>query len=132
MCYPSLDQRPYVGDSYIERARQAAQVLREYSPKSQYQLYLAPMGKIMERITESPEQRYNCILCKRSMYRIASLFSDKHKAKGIVTGESLGQVASQTLDNLYVLDEAVDIPLLRATIGLDKIEIENMARDIGT
>ena len=127
-----MDQRPYVGDSYIERAKQAALVLREYSPKSQYRMYLAPMGKIMEQITKAPEQRYNCVLCKRSMYRIASMFSLKHKAKGVVTGESLGQVASQTLDNLYVLDEAVDIPLLRTTIGLDKIEIENMARKIGT
>jgi thiamine biosynthesis protein ThiI len=49
-----------------------------------------------------------------------------------VTGESLGQVASQTLDNLYVLDSAVRIPVLRPIIGWDKVEIEDRARDIGT
>jgi len=66
------------------------------------------------------------------MYRIASAFAEEHGAKGIVTGESLGQVASQTLDNLFVLEEAVDYPVMRPTIGFDKLEIERKARDIGT
>jgi thiamine biosynthesis protein ThiI len=85
------------------------------------------MGFIMERILESPEPRFTCILCKRSMYRIAESFCYCKKAKAIVTGESLGQVASQTLDNLYVLDSVVTIPILRPIIGLDKVEIEERA-----
>jgi thiamine biosynthesis protein ThiI len=66
------------------------------------------------------------------MYRIASAFANEKDARGIVTGESLGQVASQTLDNLYVLDGAADLPVLRPNIGLDKVEIEDLARNIGT
>jgi thiamine biosynthesis protein ThiI len=66
------------------------------------------------------------------MYRIAEEFCQHKRAKAIVTGESLGQVASQTLDNLYVLDSAVSIPVLRPLIGLDKVEIEERARIIGT
>ena len=66
------------------------------------------------------------------MYRIAEEFSKYKRAKAIVTGESLGQVASQTLDNIYVLDSAVKMPVLRPLIGLDKVEIEDKARAIGT
>jgi thiamine biosynthesis protein ThiI len=90
------------------------------------------MGPVMERILESPEPRWTCILCKRAMYRIAEDFCRYKRAKAIVTGESLGQVASQTLDNLYTLDSAVRIPVLRPVIGLDKLEIEDRARVIGT
>jgi thiamine biosynthesis protein ThiI len=90
------------------------------------------MGDVMGRISESPNPKLRCVLCKRSMYRIAGAFAEERGAKGIVTGESLGQVASQTLDNLYVLDEATRIPVLRPTIGLDKLEIEGIAKKIGT
>ena len=86
----------------------------------------------MERILDSPEPRFTCVLCKRSMYRIAEEFCRHKRAKAIVTGESMGQVASQTLDNLFVLDSAVSIPVLRPLIGLDKVEIEDKARLIGT
>jgi len=127
-----MDQRPYVGDNYITRAKDAIKQIRKYIPRKKYSLYIAPIGKIMETISQSPEPRYNCILCKRAMYRIAVDFAKKKGARGIITGESLGQVASQTLENLYVLDEAVDFPIIRSTIGLDKVEIENIAKEIDT
>ncbi|OGD55623.1 tRNA 4-thiouridine(8) synthase ThiI [Candidatus Bathyarchaeota archaeon RBG_13_52_12] len=127
-----MDQTPYVGESYLRRAEEASRSMIKYVPVEGFSLYSAPMGFIMERILESPEPRFTCILCKRSMYRIAEEFSRYKKAKAIVTGESLGQVASQTLDNLYVLDSAVTMPVLRPLIGLDKVEIENRARVIGT
>ena len=66
------------------------------------------------------------------MYRIAGALAKEEGAKGIVTGESLGQVASQTLDNLLVLNDAADLPVFRPLIGLDKEEIIRIARDIGT
>jgi thiamine biosynthesis protein ThiI len=127
-----MDQTPYVGESYLERAAKAFKVIRWYAPTEKFNLYFAPMGPIMERILESPELKFTCILCKRAMYRIAEQFIRLKKGKAIITGESLGQVASQTLDNLYVLDSAVQIPILRPLIGLDKVEIEDMARKIGT
>ena len=127
-----MDQTPYVGESYLTRARDAFMSLAKYVPAEGFALYSAPMGVVMERILESPEPRFTCILCKRAMYRIAEEFCKEKNAKSIVTGESLGQVASQTLDNLYVLDSAVSIPVLRPLIGLDKVEIEDKARKIGT
>ncbi len=127
-----MDQTPYVGESYLVRAREAFTGISKYAPSEGFTFYSAPMGPIMERILESPEPRFTCILCKRSMYRIAEEFCKYKMAKAIVTGESLGQVASQTLDNLYVLDSAVNIPVLRPLIGLDKVEIEDRARIIGT
>jgi tRNA uracil 4-sulfurtransferase len=127
-----MDQGPFVGPSYVNRAVEGFKQIASYVPRSRYSLYSAPMGAVMRRITESPEPRYTCILCKRSMYRIAQYFAETHEAKAIITGESLGQVASQTLSNLFVLSAASDIPILRPLIGLDKVEIENMARNIGT
>ena len=126
-----MDQRPYVGESYIERVKVAFNFLSRYVPLYEYHLFSAPMGEIMERIGETSEPRFTCIMCKRSMYRIAQYFAEKKEAKAIVTGESLGQVASQTLDNMYVLNNAVTIPVLRPVVGLDKTEIEKISQKIG-
>jgi thiamine biosynthesis protein ThiI len=77
-------------------------------------------------------ERYTCILCKRMMYRVAEAVAKEVGAKGIVTGESLGQVASQTLENLFVLDNIASMPVYRPLIGFDKVEVEKIAREIGT
>ena len=127
-----MDQRPYVGENYVTRAKDTIKQIRRLVPKKKYSLFIAPMGNIMEAILQSPEPRYRCVLCKRAMYRIAVDFAKNNGARGIITGESLGQVASQTLENLYVLDEAVEFPIIRSTIGLDKVEIENIAKEIDT
>jgi len=126
-----IDQRPYVGEDYVERAIDAFRVLSRYIPEDS-ELYAAPFGEVMKRIMESPIPRLRCLLCKRSMYRVASAFAEAIEARGLITGESLGQVASQTLDNLYILDEASSLPVLRPLIGLDKVEIEHLAMRIGT
>ncbi len=126
-----LDQTPYVGESYINRAITSFRAISEYVPEK-FSLYSAPMGKIMSRILEADNKRFTCVLCKRSMYRIANFFALGKKAKGIITGESLGQVASQTLENIFVLDRSVEMPVIRPIIGLDKVEIEQISRDIGT
>lgn len=127
-----MDQRPYVGNSFIRRAEEAYNALSCYVPTDEFNLYIAPMQKVLETIERSPDPRLRCILCKRSMYRIAENFANASDAKGIVTGESLGQVASQTLSNINVLDESVNTPVIRPLIGLDKVEIEHTAQEIGT
>ena len=76
--------------------------------------------------------RMTCLLCKRMMYRIAANVAKKENAHGIVTGESIGQVASQTSQNLLAIDEACDIPIFRPLIGFDKTETIALARRIGT
>jgi len=66
------------------------------------------------------------------MLRIGEKIAKGVKAEAMVTGESLGQVASQTLPNLRVIDEACELPVMRPLIGMDKVEIERIARQIGT
>jgi thiamine biosynthesis protein ThiI len=127
-----MDQRPFVGDSYVERAIESFKNISQYVPRKNYRLYAAPMGDVMQRITETHEPRYICIMCKRSMYRIAEQFAEKHHAHAIITGESLGQVASQTLKNIFVLSSSINLPILRPLIGFDKVEIEDIARTFGS
>jgi thiamine biosynthesis protein ThiI len=127
-----MDQSPYVGEDYTHRVENAFELLRKFAPSKNFSLYSAPIGGVMARILEASNPSLRCVICKRAMYRIAELFANNREAKGIVTGESLGQVASQTLDNLYVLDEAVQIPVIRPIIGFDKVEIEHIAQKIGT
>lgn len=127
-----MDQRPFVGDTYVERAIESFNQIASYVPRKSYKMYSAPMGDVMQRITETREPRFTCIMCKRSMYRIAQRFAEKHKALAIITGESLGQVASQTLSNMFVLSSSIYLPILRPLVGLDKVEIEDIARIIGS
>ncbi len=86
----------------------------------------------LQEIKKHTNPKYTCILCKRMMYRIAEALAKKHKAKYILTGESLGQVASQTLDNLTVLDQATKLTVLRPLLAYDKEEAITIAKKIGT
>jgi len=88
--------------------------------------------KTQRRIAKTADKRYQCVLCKRAMLRVAEKVAIKTGADYIVVGDNLGQVASQTLDNLSILDQAVKIPVLRPLLGFDKNEIVQMARKMGT
>ncbi len=105
--------------------------LREYSP-TVLTLYIVPFGKIQEEIIRKCERRMTCVLCRRAMYRAAELLAKKTGAKAVVTGENLAQVASQTLDNLFVESEVLRIPIFRPLIGMDKEETIALAKKIGT
>jgi thiamine biosynthesis protein ThiI len=123
---------PYLDDDALEKARAVLSVLREYDPG--LKLVIRPDDYLLraEGIMRRSEERLACVVCKRRMYRLAAALAEETGALGIVTGESLGQVASQTLDNLRVLDDAVTFPVYRPLIGLDKDEIIRIARRIGT
>ena len=89
-------------------------------------------GETYEKLRRIGAERWTCIFCKRALLQKASQIADQHKAKALVTGDSLGQVASQTLDNLEVISYGVEKPIFRPLIGLDKTEITALARRIGT
>ncbi len=127
-----LDQRPFVGDDYYRRAIEVARKLREYVPIKKYHLYVAPVGEIMEQIVERAPKRLTCVICKRMMYRIACNLAELMGAEGVITGENLGQVASQTLANLKVLNEVATVPVYRPLIGLNKLDSVKIAKEIGT
>ena len=87
---------------------------------------------VFEALKEMKRERWTCVFCKWLMIRRACRTAHEIGAKAVVTGESLGQVASQTLDNLVLTSGASDLPILRPLIGLDKEEIVRIAREIGT
>lgn len=95
-------------------------------------LYLVPFGEVQRAIVSSAPGPLRVVLYRRFMTRIAAEIARREGAKALVTGESLGQVASQTLDNLAVIEEAVETPILRPLIGSDKEEIVQQARALGS
>jgi thiamine biosynthesis protein ThiI len=122
--------RPYVSRASEEKAREIVQLLTE----SQYysRLYLVPFGDIQRQIVLTAPPAFRVVLYRRMMLRIAEEFARKERCWALVTGDSLGQVASQTPENLSVVQEAAQLPLLRPLIGMDKVEITEQAQDLGT
>jgi thiamine biosynthesis protein ThiI len=96
------------------------------------ELYVASHGGAMAKIVDRCESQLRCVLCKRMMYRSAEKLAKQVKAKAIVTGENLGQVASQTLANMAALDSATKLPVLRPLLTMEKNETIATARRIGT
>lgn len=121
---------PYTNKSSIEKVNQIVNILKEYQPNSR--LYLVPFGEIQKNILLNTPASLRVILYRRFMVRIAKEVAKKEKAKAIVTGENLGQVASQTIENISVVEEAVNLPILRPLIGFDKQEIIKKAKEIDT
>jgi thiamine biosynthesis protein ThiI len=78
------------------------------------------------------DNKFTCIFCKRMLLRYAEKIAELYGAEAIVTGDNLGQVASQTLQNIRTIEAAVKIPILRPLIGFDKEEIIKIAKEIGT
>ncbi|WXG40506.1 MAG: tRNA uracil 4-sulfurtransferase ThiI [Candidatus Freyarchaeum deiterrae] len=127
-----FDNSPYTDQSTLNRAMSVIKILREYATHDRFYMYVVSHGKTLEKVINQAPRNLTCLLCKRTLYRVATAIAEREGAKGIVTGESLGQVASQTLDNLTILNESTNLPVYRPLIGLDKLEIEEIARKIGT
>jgi thiamine biosynthesis protein ThiI len=90
------------------------------------------LGPTLARLRALRRERWTCLFCKRSLLARAAEVAEEMDASALVTGESLGQVASQTLSNLEVISYGIQKPILRPLIGMDKTEIVAMARRIGT
>jgi len=121
------------GDRHVYGALTVAKVLVDkwvtwYKPK----FYVIDLRLLIPRIALNVREDHMVIVLRRAMMRIASRFAERIGVKALATGESLGQVASQTLHNLYIIDKASTIPVLRPLIGFDKKEIINYAKLIGT
>ncbi|MCZ6480086.1 MAG: tRNA uracil 4-sulfurtransferase ThiI [Candidatus Methylomirabilales bacterium] len=121
---PFLDRRTQ------EKTREIVKLLTRYQYTSR--LYLVPFGEVQQEVVVNTPAPYRVLLYRRLMARIAEHLASLEGAKALVTGESLGQVASQTLENLTVIEEAVKLPLFRPLIGMDKEEITEQAKEIGT
>ena len=121
---------PLVDTSSIEKAIELTQLLTSFQYRST--LYLVPFGDVQQRIIVSTPPSYRVVLYRRFMVRIAETLAKQKGLEALVTGESLAQVASQTLTNIAVIDEIADMPILRPLIGMNKEEIVGIARRLGT
>ncbi len=95
-------------------------------------IYTVPFGNYQKAIASECPPNLRIVLYRRLMFRVAQGIARIEKAKALVTGESLGQVASQTLDNIAAVNAVVDMPVLRPLIGSDKLEIIDVAKQLGT
>jgi thiamine biosynthesis protein ThiI len=121
---------PYQDKTSQEKVRDLVRTLTRHQFQSR--LYIVPFGEIQRQIVASVARPLRVVLYRRMMLRIAEVIARNEKAKALVTGESLGQVASQTLDNMAVIQQAALLPILRPLVGMDKQEIIDQARRIGT
>jgi len=121
---------PYQDKTSQEKVRQLVQLLTRHQFTSR--LYMVPFAEIQRQIVAAVARPLRVVLYRRMMLRIAEAIARQEKAKALITGESLGQVASQTLDNMAVIQQAARLPILRPLVGMDKQEIIDQARRIGT
>ena len=121
---------PIVSAASREKACELVAHLTRYQARST--LALVPFGALQREIVANSDRPLRVVLYRRFMLRIASALATKFRSRALVTGESLGQVASQTLDNMAVIENAARLPMLRPLLGMDKNEIVDQARAIGT
>jgi thiamine biosynthesis protein ThiI len=121
---------PYLPDASIRKVRELVRRLTQWQYVAH--LYLVPFGEIQREVVLAVTPAARVVVYRRLMVRIAEALARQSGAQALVTGESLGQVASQTLHNLARIDEVALLPVLRPLIGMDKIEITDQARLLDT
>jgi len=121
---------PYLPPTSQAKARALVGLLTQWQYDSK--LVLVPFGEIQREVVLTVPPPARVVVYRRLMVRIAEALARKHGAAALTTGESLGQVASQTLSNIARIDEAAGMPILRPLIGMDKLEITEEARRLGT
>jgi thiamine biosynthesis protein ThiI len=126
-----FDNRPFTGDGQINKLKSILEHLEKRNKKD-IKAFIVPHKESHIALTKNCKRNLHCVLCRRMMYRLAERIAKTEGATALLTGESLGQVASQTLQNIRTESQAVGIPVLRPLIGLDKLEIESLAKRMGT
>lgn len=121
---------PYTSELAKQKVLDLAGILTKYCGKLMVEI--VPFTKIQEEIREKCPEEFFTLIMRRFMMRIAQKIAEANGAKAIVTGENLGQVASQTMEAMAVTQQCVSLPVLQPLIGMDKEEIVTLARKIGT
>ena len=128
--YVSFHSAPYIGESSKRKIEQLVHSLGRFQPKSR--LYSVPFAEIQTAIRDHAPESYRTVLYRRQMQKIAARIARWEKAGCLITGESLGQVASQTMENLTCIGAATKTPVMQPLIGFDKQETIDLAQKIGT
>lgn len=121
---------PQTSKASEEKVKELAVVLKQY--QNEVKIYMAPFLEIQKEIMMKTLAPYRVIMYRRFMIRIAEEIARKEGALALVTGESVGQVASQTIENINTINSVARLPILRPLIGFDKDEIVREAKRIGT
>lgn len=131
--FAHFDNDPYLDNSPKEVAIKQARKLAEYIHDYEVKMYIVPHGLDLAQVVQHAPEKMICIYCKRNMLRLAREIAIIENADVIVTGEIIGEQASQTSKNLRAINTAVcDYPILRPCAGDDKVDIEHLAAEIGT
>ncbi|SEN06309.1 tRNA uracil 4-sulfurtransferase ThiI [Lihuaxuella thermophila] len=121
---------PFTSERAKQKVIDLAQILTRFGGR--IRLYVVPFTEIQTEINKHCYESYSITVMRRMMFRISEELAKRNQALALVTGESLGQVASQTLESMNAINEVVRIPVLRPLIGMDKHEIMTVAKKIGT
>jgi len=121
---------PYTSQQAQDKVLELARLLTAYCGRML--VHIVPFTEIQEEIRKNCPEEYFTLIMRRFMMRLAEAVAKKAGAKALITGESLGQVASQTMLALGVTEDVTTLPVLRPLIGMDKVEIIRIAREIGT
>lgn len=121
---------PFTGDRAKEKVIDLTKVLSQYGPA--INLHIGYFTNIQKAIQEKCPEKYNITIMRRMMYKMAAKLAKRRDIKALITGESVGQVASQTLESMYVINEVTSMPVLRPLISTDKTKIVKTAKKIGS
>ena len=130
LCCVHYHSFPYTSERAKEKVLELARILSEYCGKMR--VYIVPFTEIQMQIHEKCPENFTTLIMRRYMMRIAEILARKDGAQALITGESIGQVASQTMEALGCTDEVVGMPVFRPCVGMDKSEIIERAEKIGT
>lgn len=121
---------PFTSERSLEKVRDLAKEMCNFGSK--FKLYINHFTEIQKAIQKEVEPKMRVTIMRRFMFRIAREIAKKEKARALITGESIGQVASQTLESMSAIENVVDIPVIRPVACLDKQEIVDFSRRLGT
>ena len=121
---------PYTSDGAIQKVKDLLKVLAGI--QEEIKLIIIPFTKIQEKIYEGKDESYNITIMRRMMYRIAEKEALMNNCLALCSGESIGQVASQTLESMATINEVVKLPMIRPLAIFDKLDIIDIAKKIGT
>ena len=129
-CAIHCQSPPYTGELARDKVMQLAKEMAEYS--GGMRVYLVPFTKCQLEIHEKCPEGLGTLITRRFMMRIAQEIAKQNECNALITGESLGQVASQTMESIVCTDAVCEMPVFRPLIGMDKTEIMDIAKRIGT
>ena len=125
-----FDNQPFLGRGGYEKVKKLAKIINRFQGRAK--LFVVPFQDIQLSIRDHCKEENRIVLYRRMMYRIAEKIAKDQEMPGLVTGESLGQVASQTLENLAAVTCVTNMNILRPLIGMNKESIIKLARKIET